>query len=85
MPHPEPECRRRWKTHPPLPVENAPLLRAVVEAAGGRLTLARFVLIELGRRVCLTWSAGPSFVESISLGGWGSRSWHGGMGSVATR
>jgi hypothetical protein len=28
------ECRRRWKTHPPSPVENAPLLRAVAGRPG---------------------------------------------------
>jgi hypothetical protein len=50
----------------PLPLKTTPV-DGGGGASGGRLALAGFLLIELGRRACLRWSAGQSFGGSISF------------------
>ena len=78
-------CRRRWKTHPPAPFENAPPCRVVAQAPGGVLNLASFMLFESGRRACLTWSVGLSCGVSTSSAGCRLKSSRDGLGSIATR
>jgi hypothetical protein len=41
----------------------------VAEASGVMASLAWLVLIEAGTKACWTWSSGPNYVGSTSLGG----------------